>query len=57
MDRRSFLGRTLAGAAAVTLGGLPLGIASACAPKKETEKAAEQRFILPDRSTVCLLRL
>ena len=44
MDRRSFLGRTLAGAAAVTLGGLPLGIASACAPKKETEKAAELKL-------------
>ena len=44
MDRRSFLGRTLAGAAAVTLGGLPLGIASACAPKKETGAAAELKL-------------
>lgn len=34
MDRRSFLGRTLAGAAALALSGLPAGAAEAVSPKK-----------------------
>ena len=40
MDRRSFIGRTLAGAAAVTLSGVPLGMVSACAPEKKTGSGA-----------------
>ena len=55
MDRRSFLGRTLAGAAAVTLSGLPLGMVSACAPKKESGnvtglKLSFQEGIAPGKS-------
>lgn len=44
MDRRSFLGRTLAGAAAVTLSGLPLGMVSACTPEKKTANKAELKL-------------
>lgn len=44
MDRRSFLGRTLAGAAAVTLSGLPLGAVSGCSGKKGAGKSVDLKF-------------